>query len=123
MAINMEGLKDSCKQRTEEARRKVDVAIMELSIQDKSVNFNSISKHIGVSKNFLYNDEETREKIEQYRHRDINKDMNRRAKYDKTSSSKDVIIVSKDKRIAKLEAENRKLKDELERIRGKLYEI
>jgi N-glycosylase/DNA lyase len=42
-------------------------------------------------------------------------------KYDKTSRSKDVIIEAKDKRIAKLEAENRKLRIELEQLRGLLY--
>ncbi|MDD3706552.1 MAG: transposase, partial [Clostridiaceae bacterium] len=44
-----------------------------------------------------------------------------RAKYDKTSRSKNVIIEAKDKRIAKLEEENRRLKVELEYIRGFLY--
>ncbi|NLB41979.1 MAG: hypothetical protein GX815_06905 [Clostridiales bacterium] len=47
--------------------------------------------------------------------------MNKRAKYDKISRSKDVIIEAKYKRIAKLEAENRKLRIELEHLRGLLY--
>ena len=121
MAINMEGIEEHRKFQTEEARRKVDVAITELSIQSKLINFNSISKCSGVSKSFLYKDKKTCEKIEQFRQRDINKDINQRAKYDKTSISKDVIIKAKDKRITKLEEENRKLKDENERLRGKLY--
>lgn len=48
--------------------------------------------------------------------------MNQRAKYDKTAKSKDIIIMAKDKRIKELEEENRKLKDQLEILRGKLYE-
>jgi hypothetical protein len=47
--------------------------------------------------------------------------INRRARYDKTAKSKDVIIAAKDKRIARLEEENRKLKAELETLRGMVY--
>jgi len=44
------------------------------------------------------------------------------AKYDKTSSSKDVLIKAKDKRITKREEENKRLKAELMHLRGLLYE-
>ena len=47
--------------------------------------------------------------------------MNQRAKFDKTSKSKDVIIEVKDKKIAKLEKENKKLKEETNTLRGLLY--
>lgn len=40
--------------------------------------------------------------------------MNQRAKYDKTSKSKDIIIMAKDKKIKELEQENKKLKEQLE---------
>ena len=43
-------------------------------------------------------------------------------KYDKTSKSKDVIIAAKDKRIAKLEEENRRLQNEVNNLMAKLYE-
>ena len=123
MSINMKGLEESCKNRTIEARNKVDIAITELTIQSKQVNFNSISEYSGVSKNFLYKDRETKEKIEKFRQRDINKEINQRAKNDKTSTSKDVIIKAKDKRIVKLEVKCRKLQEENERLKGKLYEM
>ncbi len=48
--------------------------------------------------------------------------MNQRAKYDKTAKSKDIIIMAKDKKIKELQDENKKLKEQLEIIRGKLYE-
>jgi hypothetical protein len=47
--------------------------------------------------------------------------MNQRAKTDKTSKSKDVIIMAVKKRIDELEKENKKLKNQLEVLRGKLY--
>lgn len=110
------------KQRTE-ARRKAAQTIQELAAEGRGINFSSVSKRSGVSRSFLYEDKETRRSIEQHRGRCIKNDMNQRAKYDKTSTSKDVIIKAKDKRIAKLEEENRKLKTELMHLRGLLYEV
>jgi hypothetical protein len=48
--------------------------------------------------------------------------MNQRAKYDKTAKSKDIIIMAKNKKIKELEEENKKFKERLEILRGKLYE-
>ena len=120
---DMKGLKKNWQERTTEAREKANKSISELSAQGKSVNFSSVSKLSGCSKNFLYNDKEIREKIENRRKYEVQKEMNQRAKFDVNTSSKDVIITAKDKRIAKLEAENSRLRDEVERLRGKLYEM
>lgn len=49
--------------------------------------------------------------------------MNERVKYDKTAKSKNIIIMAKDKKIKELEKENKKLKEQLEILRGKSYEI
>lgn len=43
-------------------------------------------------------------------------------KYDRTLKSKDVLISAKDKRIARLDEENRELKKELETLRRLIYE-
>lgn len=48
--------------------------------------------------------------------------MNQRVKYDKTVKSKDMIIMAKGKKIKELEEENKKLNEQLEVLRGKLYE-
>ena len=106
----------------EEAHRKAVEAIRILEASGKTINFCSVGKQSGVSRSFLYNDSVIRQTIEQHRARCVQNDMNRRAKYDKTSSSKDVIIKAKDKRIARLEKENRQLKAELMHLRGLLYE-
>lgn len=105
-----------------EASRKALEAIEVLEASDRAINFSSVSKESGVSRSFLYDNTELRQIIEQNRERCVQNDMNRRAKYDKTSSSKDVIIKTKDKRIAKLEEENKRLKVELLYLRGLLYE-
>lgn len=121
MADKLKTLEVNRKKQSDEARKKAKEAINLLCKEEKAVNFSSIHKQSGVSRSFLYEDEEIRQIIQECRSNEIDSEMNRRAKYDKTSRSKNVIIEAKDKRIAKLEEENRRLKVELEYIRGWLY--
>lgn len=123
MTGSMKGLEANWKQRAESAREKVEAAINELQVKDAKINFNSVAERSGVSKSFLYDDRTIREMIEQFRLADVDKEMNKRARYDKTSKSKNVIIEAKDRRIAKLEEENQKLRSENERLRGRLYDM
>lgn len=122
MADNTKGLKEYAKQRSQMALEKVDKAIRELSLTEQKINFNSVSQLSGVSKTFLYNNQEIKKRIEELRDKQVSKTINQRAKYDKTSKSKDIIIMAKDKKIKELEEENKKLKEQLEILRGKLYE-
>lgn len=118
---NLKGIEKYNIEKTEQSKHKVDKAIEELQMKNININFNSISKLSGVSKTFLYKNEEIKIKIENLRNKQINTKMNQRAKFDKTSKSKDVIIEVKDKKIAKLEKENKKLKEEINTLRGLLY--
>lgn len=122
MADHTKGLKEYAKQKTQTTLEKVDKAIRELSLTEQKINFNSVSQLSGVSKTFLYNNEEVKKRIEGLRQKQTSKVMNQRAKYDKTAKSKDIIIMAKDKKIKELEEENKKLKQQLEVLRGKLYE-
>jgi len=122
MADNTKGLKEYAKQRSRMALEKVDKAIRELSLTEQKINFNSVSQLSGVSKTFLYNNQEIKKRIEELRDKQVSKTINQRAKYDKTSKAKDIIIMAKDKKIKELEKENKKLKEQLEVLRGKLYE-
>ena len=118
---NQEGLQKSHEKRTREAKRKALDAILVLRSNSEKVNFSTVARQSGVSRNFLYGDEEIRQAIEQQRQWDVNKKINQRARFDKNAKSKDVIIETKDRRIAKLEEENRKLRTELEFLRGIIY--
>lgn len=122
MARNIEGLKKYWKDKTENATTKVYEAIKILSISGAKINFNTIAKESGVSKNFLYNNDSIKQRIEELRNRQINHEINQRAKFDKTAKSKDIIIQSKDKKIAKLEEENTRLKLQLQFLQTRLYE-
>lgn len=122
MAGSTKGLKEYAKQKTQLTLEKVDNAIRELSLTEEKINFNSVSQLSGVSKTFLYNNENIKKRIEELRDKQTSRTMNQRAKYDKTSKSKDIVIMAKDKKIKELEEENKKLKEQLEILRGKLYE-
>ena len=115
------GLHRSNEERTRDAREKAIKAIDELKEAKEQVNFSSVSKKSGVSRPFLYRDQEIRNIIEEQRRCDVKSEMNRRARFDRTARSKDVIIAAKDKRIAKLEKENTQLKKELSILRGMIY--
>lgn len=122
MAGSTKGLKEYAKQKTQLTLEKVDNAIRELSLTEQKINFNSVSQLSGVSKTFMYNNENIKKRIEELRDKQTSRTMNQRAKYDKTSRSKDIIIIAKDKKIRELEEVNKKLKEQLEILRGKLYE-
>jgi predicted RNase H-like nuclease (RuvC/YqgF family) len=123
MVGSMKGIVAYRRKQEEDAREKAEKAIVELRFMGKAINYNSVSKQSGVSKSFLYGDEQIKERIEQLREKTVNKEMNKRAKYDKTAKSQNVVIEAKEKRIAKLEEENRKLKVEVEHLRGLLYSM
>ena len=122
MGTNIEGLKNHWKMKTDTAIAKVDEAIKTLATNGEKINFNTISKKSGVSKNFLYNNDIVKNRIIQLRNQQINYEINQRAKFDKTAKSKDVIIETKDKKIAKLEEENTQLKLQLHFLQTRLYE-
>ncbi|AJA47042.1 transposase [Clostridium pasteurianum DSM 525 = ATCC 6013] len=122
MADNTKGLKEYAKQKTEVTLEKVDKAIRELSLKGEKINFNSVSNLSGVSKTFMYKNEEVKQRIEKLRDKQTEKVIKQKLKYDKTDKSKDIIIMAKDKKIKELEFENKKLKQQLEILRGNLYE-
>lgn len=122
MAGSTKGLKEYAQNKSKMTLEKVDKAIRELSLGEQKINFNSVSNLSGVSKTFLYNNTEIKKRIEELRDKQTEKVIRQRIKYDKTDKSKDIIIMAKDKKIKELQEENKKLKEQLEILRGKLYE-
>jgi cell division protein FtsB len=118
---DLSGLQRSNKERSKDARERALQAVISLESQKKAVNFSAVAAVSGVARSFLYADEQSRKMIEEHRKKSVSDEMNRRARFDKTSRSKDVIIEAKDKRIATLMAENEKLKAEIALLRGMLY--
>lgn len=121
MARSTKGLKEYAKNKSKIALEKVDKAIRELSLGEQKINFNTVSNLSGVSKTFLYNNIEIKKRVEELRDKQTERIIKQKIKYDKTDKSKDIIIMAKDKKIKELQDENRKLKEQLEVLRGKLY--
>lgn len=122
MAEPSKYLEASWRKRSDEALSKVREAIHELQAAGEPVNFNTVHLKSGVSKNYLYTKETVRKEIEEQRSLEAAKAGAWHKKYDRTSRSKDVLIEAKDKRIAKLEEENHRLRQELDTLRWLLYE-
>ncbi|QXE18335.1 DUF6262 family protein [Clostridium sp. 001] len=116
------GLKKYAKNKTKITLEKLDKAIRELSLKGEKINFNSVCNLSGVSKTFLYNNAQIKQRIEELRDKQTEKVIKQKLKYDKTDKSKDIIIMAKDKKIKELQEENGKLKEQLEILRGKLYD-
>jgi len=121
MQENKCNLEASWKERKENALKLAKEAIEQLLLHKEAVNFNSVHVQSGLSKSYLYQTPEIRKRIEECRQKETASKSAWREKYDKTSKSKDVIIAAKDKRIAKLEEENKKLKKEIENLMALLY--
>lgn len=122
MAEPSKYLEGSWRKRSDEAQAKVQKAIKELQANGEPVNFNTVHLKSGVSKNYLYTNEAVRKEIESQRSLEAAKAGTWHKKYDRTSKSKDVLIEAKDKRIARLEEENHRLRQELDTLRRLLYE-
>ena len=115
-------LEASWRKRSEEAQERVLSAIKEMQAKGEPINFNTVHLRSGASKNYLYTNEVIRKEIEKIRSIEAYKAGAWHKKYDRTSKSKDVLIEAKDKRIAKLEEENLRLRRELDNLRRLLYE-
>ena len=119
---NTEGMEKHARQKSEETAKKVDKAIQRLIKAGEKINFNSVSLEAGVSKSYLYTHQEIKERIENLRKQQAAAPSPKQIKREMTDASKDIIIAAKNKRIKELEAENKRLKEELKILRGKLYE-
>lgn len=119
---NTEGLMAFAKQRQLETAKKVDDAIQRLTRTKGKINFNSVSMESGVSKAYLYKNADLRTRIDVLRIQQEGFPSPGQAKREMSDKSKDVLIMAIRQKIRKLEAENENLKQEAERLRGRLYE-
>lgn len=119
---NTEGVKKHTQMKSQEATQKVDKAIQHLIKTKAKINFNQVAMESGVSKAFLYNNQEIRNRIEGIRKQQEGLNTPKAIKHNMTDASKDSLIAAKNNRIKKLEEENKRLKDELLILRGMVYD-
>jgi len=111
--------------RKEEKRKRVDEVVTRLLREQQTINFHTVAKAAGVSKAYLYSQSDLRERIETLRQQEMEQAVRERAVHPpagKTNASKDLVILAKDRRIKELEAENRKLQQQLRTALGKAYD-
>ena len=124
---NITGLLAHAQRKSEAARLRVHQTIDQLLREQQLVNFNTVAKAANVTKSYLYAHEDVRERIEalrsqQGRERLEQQWAERQQHQTRTDKTKDVLLAAKDRRIKALEAENRKLKEELKVAYGRLYD-
>jgi cell shape-determining protein MreC len=124
---NTRGLLAHAQRKAEEAQKRVHQAIDRLLREHQVVNFNTVAKTANVTKSYLYARSDVRERIEALRtqqgqERSERSWAERQQHQARTDKTKDVLLAAKDQRIKALEAENRKLKEDLKVAYGKLYE-
>lgn len=122
---NTSGMVSHAHRRKEEKRKRVEEIIAQLLRQQQTINFHSVGKAARVSKAYLYSQADVRERIEVLRQQAMEQAVRERAARPasgKTDASKDLVILAKDRRIKELEAENRKLQQQLKVALGKSYD-
>lgn len=108
-------------ERRTNTRMKVDIAIQTLIKTNKAINFNSISQESGVTKATLYNNADIRERIESLRHQQSQVPTPAQVKREMDENNKDAIIASLKRKIAKLEVENKQLKEQVKISYADIY--
>jgi predicted Zn-dependent protease len=119
---NTDGLINHAHHKSQKTAEKVDEVIQRLVKNKEKINFNSVSTESGVSKAYLYTHPDIRDRIETLRKQQEGLPSPKQVKREMTDASKDVVIAAKNKRIKELEEENRLLKQELQKVRGKMYD-
>lgn len=116
-----EHLKAIHTQRKAQTIQKVDEAIKRLIRSSGSINFNSVASEAGLSKATLYNHKEIRNRIEGLRKQQGQTPTNKQIKRQLDENNKDAIIASLQRRIKKLESENKQLRETLKVAYAQVY--
>jgi hypothetical protein len=117
-----EQLKAIHKSRKSATHQKVDVAIQRLVRANGAINFNnSVANEAGVSKATLYNNQELRQRIEALRRKQAQAPTQKQIQREINDNNKDAIIESLKRRIKKVEAENKRLREQLKVAYADVY--
>jgi len=119
---NTSGLKEYALNKKEGTVNRVDSALQKLIVCQKPINFNSISIEANVSKTYLYTHVEVRTRIEELRIKQTESFSQKKIKKEMTESSKDNLLLAKNKKIKELSEEVKKLKQQLMYLQGKVYD-
>jgi hypothetical protein len=124
---NTSGLLAHAQRKSQQTRQRVHQVIDQYLREQQIINFNTVAKAAHVTKSYLYAHQDVRERIEvlraqQGQERIERQWAERKLHQARTDRTKDVLLQARDRRIKALEAENRKLKEDLKVAYGKLYD-
>ena len=119
-AKNADILKINAKKKTEVARKKVESMISEMMLLKETINFNSVSKRSGVSKSFLYSNDDIKLRIEKIREKQSGVEP-KKSKNNMSDDSKDVLLAAKTEKINQLELRVEELEKENLNLRSEIY--
>ena len=108
-----EHLKELHSKRKVITQDKVDKAIQRLIKAQKPINFNSVANESGITKKTLYNNKDTKERMETLRHQQSQVPTPSQIKREMNDNNKDAIIASLKRKIKRLEEENKELKEQV----------
>lgn len=119
---NTEAIVRIAKRKSDEVRYKVEKTIPRLVLEGITVNFNVVSNEAGVSKSWLYSNEDIRKRIEVIRDKQkVSPKRIKRGSNERLEAFKDNIITTLKERIKELDCENKRLRKESEILYGKIY--
>ncbi|MBU3174702.1 DUF6262 family protein [Clostridium estertheticum] len=119
---NTEAIVNIAKKKSDEVRKKVEKTIQRLILEGVIVNFNVVKNEAGVSKSWLYSNEDIRQRIEEIRDKqNVSPKRSIGASRERSEASKDNIITALKERIKELDGENKKLRKESEILYGRVY--
>lgn len=107
------------KEKSGKTRIRVEKTISEMALKKERINFNSVAQKANVSKSWLYKQKEIRTRVQILRGMQISELAPR--KPSKSVRSEEVLIKALKNRIKALEEENKQLKDQVQKLHGKLF--
>lgn len=119
---NTDGISLFAKKKSELALQRVEKTIKELVRNQELINFNNVANRASVSKSFLYNNLELRNRIEHLRKQQIGLKSGNNVKRKTSDSSKDVIIASLKNKNEELKKEIKELKQQLHKYLNEIYD-
>ena len=101
--------------------QKVDEAVQRLVRANVNINFNSVASEAGVAKATLYNNLELRDRIESLRQQQAKAPTSKQIKREMDDNNKDALIASLQRRIKRLDGENKELREQLKVAYAEVY--
>lgn len=121
---NTSGLKSNALKKKEAALKKTDEAIRRLLKKKDTINFNTVSEEAGVSKAWLYKENDISERIKRLRDKPSNqKSVTANNATKASDASKNSLITTLKTKVKELECENIELKKQLEIVYSRLHDL